>query len=204
LDSLFDILKTDEAVTFLGEYRDCNPENNKINGITRNEMTKLFSELLNEKIKNPVSYLCGEFLCARYKFIERMMSDFPFVYQNMVDKFIRTNDSNLPKFNEEAHFLSFFYYKYNIPIGKADSYIKRMWNTQNYYTIKQKDMYMPIWHVLSGKAFYSALLKKQNKILKKKHDKLLRILKTIFLDKQKKRSVFMRIYIKIRQWLTQI
>ena len=200
ISGLFDLLEKSPAITFRGEYKG-KKNDIKINGITEIEMTQLAKEY-NPDANFSVNYLCGEFLCMTYELIKKINEEFPKLHNFMVNKFLSNPSSDTIKYNEEAHFLSYFYAKYNVPIGEADSYIKRLWTADNYYVIKDGDENLPIWHVLSGKNRYIKLLPDIDKFLQKDQKYIISKLKKLFFKRNseyEKKMLFIRIYNKIKK-----
>lgn len=191
ISALFEMLEKYPAITFRGEYKNVQ-ENTLINGITEKDLTQLYNDVMMKlpSVKNilgggkpRVNYLCGEFFCATYDFIKNMLADFDFVYNDMVNRFLQTQNPATIKCNEEAHFLSLFYAYYDIPVGTADAFIKRMWTSPEYFQIKDGDENFPIWHVLSGKRRYPKLIKIHKKLLTKNQEEMISELKNLFFVK---------------------
>lgn len=179
ISEIFEKLDNQKALTFRGEYKNY-PKDEKIDGITENEMLLLANNLLDDKNKlSNFQYICGEFFAATSDFIKLINDEFPSVYKKMVNIYNENQDSSAIKFNEEAHFLSFFYHKHKIEVGTADKYIKRLWSDDAYYKIKREDINLPIWHCITQKDRYSEILKKLNKLLNMNSSDLIFELSTI-------------------------
>jgi len=119
----------------------------KIHGITRKEMRGIFNEL-DFKIEEDPMYSGGEFLLAQGDFIKEVANDFPKLYEWLLQR----NLDKKPKFNEEAHVLSYYYYKHNAKLGVANAFVKRMWTNRNHYrNIKKGDENLSIWHMPNEK-----------------------------------------------------
>ena len=132
------------AQTFVAGYDADTP----INGLSRKEQTALISELLQKEFPEPVWYCGGEILFATGEFLKNIAGEFPSIYQWALDK----NKNGLPKFNEEAHTLTYFYYKYDCEIKALNDCIKQMWtNPHVYRNINENDGNIPIWHLPSEK-----------------------------------------------------
>ena len=181
LSDLFKMLDNSPAITFWGEdYYNCK-DDLIIDGITERDMTNLTNEYLGTDYKR-IHYMNGEFFCARYDFIEHIVNEFPEIYNFMVNKFYNNPVPECVKFNEEAHFLSYFYAKYDITTYIREEWIKRMWTADNYYRIVNGDENIPIWHVLCGKKRYNLFIKKIDKILSKSDRKIIMIMKSILFS----------------------
>lgn len=139
----FDVLETTPAQTLTMSYGD----NYVIHGITRIQMQKLFHEL-GLAIKEVPLYCGGELLLTTGAFIKEVAKDFPKMFAFLLNK----NDKGLPKFNEEAHVLSYYYYKHGALIGNMNKMAKRMWTNRNVYrNIKKGDEELYIWHMPNEK-----------------------------------------------------
>ena len=186
ISELFSDLDNTPAITFRGEYKNID-ETELINGISEKDMLDLSNEYIITKGENikldKVPYLCGEFFCARYDFIKQIVDEFPELWKFMIQKFENEPVSEAKKFNEEAHFLSYFYAKNNIPVGIADAYIKRLWTSDNYYQIKEGDENIAIWHVLSGKRRYEKIFANIDSLLKKDDKFIIEKIKSLFFTK---------------------
>ena len=181
-----------KALTVEDEYRFKSGTDYDINGITLDDMAALFTELNPGKGCDRAHYCCGEFFCATYDFITDIFKDFDRVHEVMKQKFIAAGNKDTVKFNEEAHFFSYFYWLYDIPLDTGDDYIKRMWTTFHYNVIQKGDENYPIWHVLSGKYLYPSLLRNIDKKLNWSDDRLIRYLKRMFLYPSKIRYLLFK------------
>ena len=197
---LFGMLDNSPAVTYWGDdYFGCS-EDVDINGITERDMTNLANEYLGANMDR-IHYMNGEFFCARYDFIERVVQEFPSLYKFMIGKFEANPKAECVKFNEEAHFLSFFYAKHSISCYVREEWIKRMWTADFYYRVKDGDENIPIWHVLSGKHRYVLFIKDIDKMLAKPQAYVVKKMKSIFFQKdswflrkmQRKENFFFRV-----------
>ena len=131
------------AMTYVVDYLD----DYEIHGVTGDNMRQISKELGLELDKNPY-YSGGELLFAKGSFFKYVASDFKTLYDNMIER----HEQNRNKFNEEAHVLSYYYYKLNANVGGMDSYIKRMWTNQNYFrNIEPGDTDFTIWHLPNEK-----------------------------------------------------
>jgi hypothetical protein len=143
-EDIFQKLKLEEsAITYaVGPSKDY-----KINGVTGTDMQELF-EVFKFPVKFQPIYSGGEVLFCKGKFLKSVTNDFPPLYKELLNRF----EKGMIKFNEEAHVLSFFYYKYGASIGKLDSYIKRMWTNHNYFrNVVTEDEERTIWHLPNEK-----------------------------------------------------
>ena len=143
IEDIYKELDNVEAATYIYEY----DESHVINGISRKDMKTIFEEL-ELKLGIPPFYSAGEILLASGNFITAVASDFANLYKNMLDR----NNGGRIKFNEEAHVLSYYYYKHGASLGSLNKYIKRLWtNNQGYRNVEKNDSLLPIWHVPAEK-----------------------------------------------------
>ena len=192
INEIFERLDFTQALTFRGEYNNY-PKDEKIDGISEREMLILANSLLDENhYLEDFKYICGEFFAATSNFIEIINKEFPNVYSKMVDIYNKENNSSAIKFNEEAHFLSFFYLKYNIEVGTADKYIKRLWSDDSYYKIKPEDIELPIWHCITQKNRYIQILKNIDSIMEMTQDNRVQCLKKIIFPSDFKYKIITR------------
>jgi len=119
-----------------------------INGLSRKEQTAIISEILQKEFSEPVWYCGGEILFATGEFLKNVAEEFPSIYQWLLDR----NKNGLSQFNEEAHTLTYLYYKYDCEIGKLNDCIKQMWtNPHVFRNIDANDVNFPIWHLPAEK-----------------------------------------------------
>lgn len=143
IESKFEMLESYCAITLDVGYQ----ANANIHGITRKDMQVIFGEL-GLSISEPPMYSGGEFLLAKGNFIKAVAKDFPSLFSWLLER----NERGLLKFNEEAHVLSYYYYKHNASMGSANSFVKRMWTNRNHYrNIKPGDEDLSIWHMPNEK-----------------------------------------------------
>lgn len=83
-------------------------EEHEINGLTRKGMKAVFSELEVETEGLPL-YCGGEIFLAKGAFIQDLCAEFEELWEDLLIR----HQQGRPKFNEEAHVLSFYYYKFN-------------------------------------------------------------------------------------------
>lgn len=140
---IFQELDKSEALSYKLWY----PENTDINGISRNEMKVIFKDL-GINIKDTPFYFGGEVFIAKKSFIKKVVEDFPNLWDTLILKF----ENQEIKFNEEAHVLSYYYYKYDIPIGSVNKFIKRCWTDPfNFRNIIKQDYHLDILHLPAEK-----------------------------------------------------
>ncbi len=133
-----------------------------INGVTRVDMRRIFAELDGGKDpgENP-EYCGGEIFAATMKTVRTINQIAPSVWLNMIER----QRTGMQKLNEEAHFLSYCYYRIG-GWGSLEKYIKRIWTSPKYTNVQQTDFELPIWHLPAEKTGGIALI---FKTLDKRH-----------------------------------
>lgn len=121
----------------------------KINGLNRRGMGEIFGDL-GLKDETTPCYSGGEFLFVKKSFVCELMDDFPAVWDDQLRRF----KGKRIKFNEEAHLLSYYYYKLNAGIGRCNQSIKRCWtNPFIFSNVTRHDCVIPILHLPNEKRF---------------------------------------------------
>tara|TARA_R110002020_G_scaffold91560_2_gene222281 strand:+ start:12704 stop:13738 length:1035 start_codon:yes stop_codon:yes gene_type:complete len=131
------------AMTYVVDHE----EEYTVHGVSGKDMRTLSNELGLSLTKNPY-YSGGELLFAKGTFFKAVAADFPSLYDNMMQR----HKAGKIKFNEEAHVLSYYYYKHPSKIGGMDGHIKRLWTNRNYYrNVSASDRELTIWHLPNEK-----------------------------------------------------
>ncbi|WP_256010004.1 hypothetical protein [Desertivirga xinjiangensis] len=126
------------------------PVNYDINGLSRLEMKTLFEELLEKPVNDIPSYHLGEFLLCSVENIKKIFADF----QELWPKLLERHALGLKKLNEEAHTLSYLYYKNGLHASQDNSFIKRIWTNPLFYrNVKPEDVDLTIWHLPAEKTY---------------------------------------------------
>ncbi|APQ18507.1 hypothetical protein [Maribacter hydrothermalis] len=146
IDKIFNELNTSKFTSITYSF-DQNKANSNVNGLTGLQMKELFQDF-GVQLNSFPFYSGGEVLLCKGDFIKKVMEDFPTLFKELMKR----NAEGKIKFNEEAHVLSYFYYKYNGNIGGLNAHIKRMWTNHNYYrNIEKDDFKRAIWHLPNEK-----------------------------------------------------
>ncbi|MEZ4965836.1 MAG: hypothetical protein R2791_11375 [Saprospiraceae bacterium] len=149
LDGLFAEINRSGLLTLPMPYSDTHD----INGVTREEMRRIYAELDgNDPGDNPV-YYGGEIFAASLDTVRKINRIAPKVWETMMQRF----REGKPRLNEEAHFLSYCYHKIG-NFGSLEPYIKRIWTAPQYSNVAQDDARLPIWHLPSEKTGGIALI----------------------------------------------
>jgi len=180
LDGLFDAVRTQGLMVLPILHA---PDDN-INGITRKDMRTLYTSLNGKDPGGDPVYYGGEVFAATPPAVRRINALMPSIWQTMMQH----HSAGRPKFNEEAHFLSYCYEQ----IGKFASlepFIRRIWTSTRYTDVQATDLQLPIWHLPSEKKGGIAILfrwLRQGKALPTDLNKLGGILgiprRTMYLD----------------------
>ncbi len=144
LSSLFAEISVEKCITYVIDYA---PDHD-INGNSRKSMQSVFSYLLNQKVEHIPQYHAGEFYATTIGVLKTLIEDFYVVWKQL----IQLNNAGLDKLHEEAHTLSFLFYKNGFKGGQANKYIKRLWtDPTSFRNIKKGDEKLAIWHLPAEK-----------------------------------------------------
>jgi hypothetical protein len=125
------------------------PDHN-INGISRQDMKGIFENLLNKKLDVVPEYYGGEFFFMSIEKLQTVVKDF----QALWPRLLNLNINKQPKLNEEAHVLSYIFYKNNWIENLADAHIKRLWTQPFIYrNVLPQDANLSIWHLPHEKKY---------------------------------------------------
>lgn len=156
---LFEVASADGFISFEDEV---NPDY-VINGLSRSHMKQLYEELLEQKIVEMPSYHLGEFLLCSTENIRKIYSDFEQLWPVLLHR----NAAGKTKFNEEAHTLSYLYFKNGFRAHQDNHYMRRIWTNPLFYReVRSTDVDLMIWHLPAEKTFglyrlYDYLLNKK-------------------------------------------
>ena len=137
-------LQRDDLLTY-----DCELSPNEVaNGLDSHDLMLLYNELGLVRI-TPPAYFGGEFFAATNVAIQRLASEIDSLWSVCLDR----HHKGLKKFNEEAHFLSFLYYKLGYVNTSANSYIGRLWTQRKFRNTTDSDLSLAIWHLPAEKKY---------------------------------------------------
>ncbi len=121
-----------------------------INGLSRNDLKSLYEELLGKQINEIPSYHLGEFLLCSVENINKFYNDFKEVWPKLLEQ----HQQGKKKFNEEAHTLSYLYFKNGFRASKANHFMRRIWTNPLFYReVRASDTNLCIWHLPAEKTF---------------------------------------------------
>ena len=144
LSNLFDEITQSDCITYIIDY----DKNHIINGNSRVDMQSAFAELSKQTVKEIPNYHAGEIFAATVQVIKTLIEDFYTVWE----KLLVLHEAGLPKLNEEAHVLSYLFYKNGFKGGEANKYIKRLWtDPTTFRNITSDDCLLHIWHLPAEK-----------------------------------------------------
>lgn len=139
---------------FLSFEDDCTTEL-IIHGLSRRDLRDLYEDLLGEKIIEIPGYHLGEFFLANVENIRLIFKGFLELWPEL----LRRHQLGLPKFNEEAHTLSFLYYKNGFQASHRRDLMKRIWTNPVFYrNVEPTDTELIVWHLPAEKTYGLAAL----------------------------------------------
>jgi len=149
LEPLFEAVLQQGLMTLRIPYQ---AEDN-INGITLSDMRQLYMELSGVDLHVDPTYFGGEAFAATPPIVRQINALAPAVWADMMQR----HRTDRPKFNEEAHFLSYCYHQIG-HFGDMSPFLKRIWTAFHYSNVVASDVNLPIWHLPSEKTGGIALL----------------------------------------------
>ena len=121
-----------------------------INGLSRNDLKGLYEELLETKLAEMPSYHLGEFLLSSVKNIKLFFSDFSELWPQLLQR----HAMGRKKFNEEAHTLSYLYFKNGFRAAASNPFMRRIWTNPLFYReVRPTDVDLTLWHLPAEKTF---------------------------------------------------
>jgi hypothetical protein len=123
------------------------PLDEDINGLTQRDMKRIFEEIGQPCPAEAAKYYGGEFFAATAEVIHQLAPEVNPLWETCLARFA----AGKPKFNEEAHFLSFLYAKLGYGGASANPYVGRIWTGLKFRTTSPKDFDLIIWHIPAEK-----------------------------------------------------
>ncbi|RYE37120.1 MAG: hypothetical protein EOP42_00815 [Sphingobacteriaceae bacterium] len=121
-----------------------------INGLSRNDLKTIYQELLGTEINEIPSYHLGEFLLCSVENIQKIYADFTALWPQLLER----NAKGQMKFNEEAHTLSYLYFKNGFRASTDASFMRRIWTNPVFYReVRKSDTDLILWHLPAEKIF---------------------------------------------------
>lgn len=127
----------------LGHGDDC-PEN----GLSNRDLARLAAEYDPPLKREVIRYAGGELFCGRADLLDQVVA----IGRKAYHESLRRHAGGLPKFNEEAHLLSYVYEVLGSPDASANDLIKRIWTDRGWYsTVDGSESELTIWHLPAEK-----------------------------------------------------
>jgi hypothetical protein len=121
-----------------------------INGLSRNQLKAIYEELLGHTIKEIPAYHLGEFFLASVDNIRKIYNDFTGLWPQLIERYKLGKE----KFNEEAHTLSYLYFKNGLRPSSHTQFMRRIWTNPLFYReVRKSDRELAIWHLPAEKTF---------------------------------------------------
>lgn len=121
-----------------------------INGLSRNDLKALYEELMQTTLQGIPSYHLGEFLLCSVENIKKIFADFEALWPQLLER----HAAGRMKFNEEAHTLSYLYFKNGFRAAKSNTYMRRIWTNPLFYReVRPSDVNLTLWHLPAEKTF---------------------------------------------------
>ena len=144
LDRMFNQLDSNQFIHYLLDYS----ESHIINGISRKEMKSIFENLEQNPIDKIPAYYAGEFFATTILGVKQVYDTFKLLWP----KLISLHEKKELILNEEAHVLSYIYFKLCQENNIANKFIKRLWTDPTTLRNVQKgDHHLSIWHLPAEK-----------------------------------------------------
>lgn len=127
------------------------PPGTSIHGLTQPQMQTLYAELLQKPVPTLPTYHAGEFYFSDGNWAKRFSDDFALLWPILLER----HAQNKSRLTEEAHVLSYLYYKYGVSdVGTANPVIKRLWTQPFIFrNVEPADTDYAIWHLPHEKRY---------------------------------------------------
>ena len=122
------------------------------NGLTPRQMGRLYADLDGRGDgaggAAPVAtYVGGEIVAGTRDALVAVSDEAERVWPEMLRRF----EAGLPKFNEEAHLLSYVYHRLGYPVGTADPFLDRIYTWFTGATVRPGHEDLMLWHLPNEK-----------------------------------------------------
>lgn len=126
-----------------------------INGLSCNDLRSIYRDLLQHPVDETPAYHLGEFLLSSVPNIRKFYADFVVLWPEL----LRRHQNGEKKFNEEAHTLSYLYFRNGFRPATSNPFMKRIWTNPLFYrNVEDSDTSLAIWHLPAEKTFGIRLL----------------------------------------------
>lgn len=143
IDRIVDLINLYDILTYESNY---NTEH-VINGLTRLDMKEIYEEIDGRILNEVPKYFNGEWFGAKVKVIKDVVR----IYDEAKEVMYKRVQCGKKSFNEEAHLLSYIYYKLGYPLKTVNQQIRRIWTGSNFRNVKGDEFSLDIWHIPSEK-----------------------------------------------------
>ncbi len=146
LSGLFKEVAAERCITYVIDYDPAHI----INGNSRKDMQAIFGVLAGKVVQDLPQYHAGEFYASTIAVVKTIINDFYSVWQQLMKLY----ETAQPKLHEEAHVLSYLFYKNGFKGGQANKYIKRLWtDPTSFRNVESSDVNLAVWHLPAEKRF---------------------------------------------------
>ena len=120
------------------------------NGLTRREMGAIYADLDGAPVGPPPPYIGGELMATTGTTARALAEAARPVWEEM----LRRHAGGLPKFNEEAHLLSYLYRRLGIAEGTANAFIERIYTSlKDGKNVAPEHLGLMLWHLPNEKRY---------------------------------------------------
>ena len=120
------------------------------NGLTRREMGAIYADLDGAPVGPPPPYIGGEIQAATGAAMRQITETAREVWEEM----LRRHEAGRPKFNEEAHLLSYVYRRLGIAEGTANAFVDRIYTSlKDGKTVRPEHVDLMLWHLPNEKRY---------------------------------------------------
>jgi hypothetical protein len=125
-----------------------NSDDTKENGLSNKDLASLAAEYEPPLEREVIRYAGGEFFCGRADLLDQVIT----IGRKAYHESLRRHTEGLPKFNEEAHLLSYVYEVLGSPDASANDVIKRIWTDRGCFSnVDGSESGLTIWHLPAEK-----------------------------------------------------
>ena len=125
------------------------------NGLTPRQMGQIYAELDGAPTAGAAgggaagipTYVGGEIVAGTRPALQAVVAEAERLWPEM----LRRHEAGLPKFNEEAHLLSYVYHSLGYPVGTADPFLDRIYTWFTGATVRPGHEDLMIWHLPNEK-----------------------------------------------------
>lgn len=142
VDRMIEAIEKNGIATYERFY----PEDQAINGWTRGEMQKIYSER-GYNIEQAHRYLGAEFIGWSGENIKKISEKIDLIWNICLEKFAQGKS----KFNTEEQMLAYIYKKQGYAPEIANPYIERIWTAGQFYTASKSNFQRDVWHLPAEK-----------------------------------------------------